>query len=198
MARVIHYYAHPGHRFSHANRAMTRAAAKIEGITQVDLYAEYPRHNINIDREQTRLLDHEVIVFQFPLFWYSAPSLVKEWIDLVLEHGFAYGAGGDKLAGKVLMLAVTAAGPDDAYTPNGYQHHSLRTFLTPFEQTAWLSKMRFAAPYVLYGALKSDPTRHAEGFARLLHGLRDDHYDLDRAVAAEIVTHDTLPLTQKA
>lgn len=194
MAKVIHYYAHPGQRFSQANRAMTRAAATVDGITQVDLYAEYPRHDINIDREQARLLDHQVILFRFPLFWYSCPSLVKEWIDLVLEHGFAYGTGGDKLAGKVLMLAVTAAGPEEAYTPAGYQHFPLRTFLTPFEQTARLSKMRFLAPYVLHASLKTDPAPHAAGFATLLAALRDDAYDLNRAEAAAIVTHATLPL----
>jgi glutathione-regulated potassium-efflux system ancillary protein KefG len=198
MAKVIHYYAHPGQRFSLANRAMLRAARSVEGITQVDLYEEYPRHDINIDREQARLLDHQVIVFQFPLFWYSSPSLVKEWIDLVLEHGFAYGEEGDKLAGKSLMLAVTAAGPEAAYSPEGYQHFPLRTFLTPFEQTARLSKMRFLAPYVLHASLKSDPAQHADGFATLLGALRDELYDLDRAVQAEIVTHSTLPLIKES
>ena len=196
MAKVICYYAHPGQRFSRANRAMTKAAKTVDGITQVDLYAEYPRHDVDIDREQARLLEHQVIVLQFPLFWYSSPSLLKEWIDLVLEHGFAYGEGGDKLSGKVMMLAITAAGPEEAYTPNGYQHYPLRTFLTPFEQTARLSKMRFAAPYVLHSSLKADATRHADGFTTLLRALRDDHYDIDRAVNAEIITYKTLPLTE--
>lgn len=193
MARLIHYYAHPGDRFSHANRAMQQASA-MEGVTRVDLYGEYPRYQIDIDKEQGRLLDHDVILFQFPLFWYSAPALVKEWIDLVLEHGFAYGQNGDKLKGKWLMLAVTAAAPEQAYHADGYQHFPLRTFLTPFEQMARLSQMRFAAPYVLYDSLKSDPARHATGFARLLRAIRDDRYDLERAEAAPIVTHDTLPL----
>jgi glutathione-regulated potassium-efflux system ancillary protein KefG len=198
MAKVIHYYAHPGQRFSNANRAMTRAAKTVSGITQVDLYAEYPRHDINIDREQARLLDHQVILFQFPLFWYSCPSLVKEWIDLVLEHGFAYGEGGDKLEGKTLMLALTAAGPQEAYSPEGYQHFPLRTFLSPFEQTAHLCKMRFLAPYVLHAALKTDPALHAQGFATLLGALRDDLYDLDHAQRAQIVTHATLPLIKES
>ncbi|MFK7891235.1 MAG: NAD(P)H-dependent oxidoreductase, partial [Granulosicoccus sp.] len=109
MVRVIHYYAHPGHRFSRANRRILAAADAVEGITRVDLYAEYPRHDVNIEREQKRLLEHQFIILQFPLFWYSSPSLVKEWIDLVFEHGFAYGEAGDKLAGKIMMLAVTAA-----------------------------------------------------------------------------------------
>lgn len=198
MAKLILYYAHPGNRYSGSNRAMQRAAGKVEGITKVDLYGEYPRYDIRIEREQQRLVDHDVIVFQFPIFWYAAPSLVKEWIDLTLEHGFAYGTGGDKLAGKWFMLAVTAAGPPDAYAPDGYQNFPLRTFLTPFEQTARLSKMRFAAPYVLYSSLRTDPESHAEGFTRLLTAIRDDRYDFEAAEGLETVDHRSLPILQEA
>lgn len=202
MAEVIVYYAHPGQRFSRANKAMADAARRLDGITFVDLYADYPRHDIDVDREQTRLLDHDVILFQFPLYWYSTPSLLKEWEDLVLEHGFAYGSGGDKLAGKTLMLALTAAGPFEAYTPQGYQHYPLRTFLTPLEQTARLCKMRFATPYVLHAALNADEddeiARHAEGYVRLLTAIRDDRYGFDAVSAKEIVTHADLPVLQDA
>jgi len=198
MGKLIVYYAHPGQRFSRANKALADAARKIDGITFVDLYAEYPRHDIDVDREQTRLLDHDVILFQFPLFWYSTPSLLKEWQDLVLEHGFAYGAGGDKLAGKTLLLAITMAGPEDAYTPSGYQHYPLRTFLTPLEQTARLCKMTFATPYVLHAALEAQETdgiaAHAAGYARLLEAIRDGVYDFDRAAEKDIVTQADLHL----
>lgn len=86
---------------------MARAAARIGGITFVDLYADYPRFDIDINIEQQRLLDHDVILFQFPVFWYSTPSILKDWQDLVLEHGFAYGNNGDKLSGKHMLLAAT-------------------------------------------------------------------------------------------
>ncbi len=191
LAKLIVYYAHPGQRFSRANEAMVAACRPVEGVTFVDLYAEYPRFNIDIEREQQRLIDHDVILFQCPLFWYSTPALVKEWIDLTLEHGFAYGAGGDRLDGKVMMFALTAAGPAEAYTPNGYQHYPLRTFLTPLERTAGLCQMRFAAPYALYGSLlAADDGRippHAEGYRRLLTALRDDAYDFERADSLGIV-----------
>ena len=198
MSKLLLYYAHPAQRFSHTNAAMALAAQSVSNITFVDLYAEYPRHNIDADREQARLLDHEVILFQFPLFWYATPSLVKEWQDLVLEHGFAYGAGGTALDGKTMMLAITAAGSAEAYTSNGYQHYPLRTFLTPLEQTARLCKMRFPAPYVMYGSLhaveEDRVAPHAAGYARLLAAIRDGRYDFDAAMARDVVTFDTLPL----
>lgn len=202
MANLIIYYVHPGQRFTRANKAMVEAAHEVAGITFVDLYAEYPRHDINVDREQSRLLDHDVILFQFPLYWYSTPSLLKEWQDLVLEHGFAYGSGGDNLAGKTMMLAVTTAGPADAYTPAGYQHYPIRTFLTPLEQTARLCKMAFPAPYVLHAALKAQETEeiaeHAKGYTALIEAIRDDRYDFHRAVDLDIVTHVSLPIMQEA
>lgn len=177
MPKVLLYYAHPGDVFSTANAAMSKAAKSITDITYVDLYAEYPRFDIDPDREQQRLLDHDVILFQFPLFWYSTPSIIKEWQDIVLEHGFAYGAGGTRLKGKWLGLAITAAGPEEAYQPQGYQHHTLRTFLTPFEQTARLCKMHFLPPYVLFGSLQAPDKGalepHVAGFRHLIEGLRD-------------------------
>jgi glutathione-regulated potassium-efflux system ancillary protein KefG len=202
MAKLLVYYAHPGHRHSRANKAMFEQARRVNQITLVDLYAEYPRFDIDIDKEQQRLLDHQVILFQFPLFWYSTPSLVKEWLDLVLEHGFAYGDGGSRLSGKRMMIALTAAGPLDAYCSEGYQHYKLRTFLTPLQQTASLCHMAFCTPYVLYGALDA-PTNgieqvHAQGYRELLEAVRDDRYDFELASSWEVVTHDNLPLAGRA
>ena len=196
MARIIVYYAHPGQTFSRANRAMAERARQLDGITFVDLYAEYPRHDIDVAAEQARLLDHDVIVLQFPLYWYSTPSILKEWQDLVLQHGFAYGHGGDKLAGKTLLLAATTGGSPDAYTKNGYQMHPLRVFLTPLEQTAGLCGMTFATPYVLYGALKADEqtdlAHHVSAYAELLTQVRDGARDLPQAGEQDVITADTI------
>ena len=198
MARLIVYYAHPGHKYSHVNRFMAREAAAVEGITYVDLYRDYPRFDINVETEQQRLVDHDVIFFQFPMFWYSTPSIVKEWQDLVLEHGFAYGADGNQLDGKRLQLAVTAAGPEDAYTHEGYQHFPIRTFLAPLEQTARLCRMRFAAPYVLYAALRAPDAGlvqpHVDGYRRMLEAIRDDRYDFETAESLDVVGFDNLPI----
>ena len=174
----------------------------LDGITFVDLCADYPRHDIDVEKEQRRLLDHDVILFQFPFYWYSTPSLLKEWQDLVLQHGFAYGHDGDKLAGKTLMLAPTAGGSNEAYTPNGYQHYPVRSFLTPLEQTARLCRMGFTTPYVLYAALKADAVaeieKHANGCARLVTAIRDDDYDFAAAEAFDVVTSDDVPKLAKA
>lgn len=201
MQKILLYYAHPGQHFSQANAAMFKAAQDFEGITRVDLYRDYPRFDIDPDREQQRLLDHDIILFQFPMFWYSTPSILKEWQDIVLEHGFAYGSGGTRLAGKRMMLAITAAGPQDAYSPEGHQRHALRSFLRPLEQTAVLCGMAFLPPYVLYGALKAQDTgqisAHVAGYLRLLRALRDGRFDGYPTGSLEVLTHETLPVWQE-
>jgi putative NADPH-quinone reductase len=196
--KLIVYYAHPGHKYSHANKEMAAVASATDGITYVDLYGNYPRFDIDADVEQQRLLDHDVILFQFPMFWYSTPSILKEWQDLVLDHGFAYGAGGDQLEGKRMLLAVTAAGPEDAYSPGGYQHYPIRDFLRPLEQTARLCGMHFSAPYVLYAALKAPVdgrlNTHVAGYQQLLSAIRDDRYDWDTADSSDVIEFGNLPI----
>ena len=198
MARLIVYFAHPGHNYSHVNRHMACVAEEVDDINFVDLYRDYPRFDINVDVEQERLLNHDVILFQFPLFWYSTPSILKEWQDIVLEHGFAYGSGGDKLKNKTMMIALTAAGPEDAYTTGGYQHFPLRDFLRPLEQTALLCGMRFSSPYALFSALKApttgEVTPHVDGYRRLLEAIRDDRYDWDAAKNIEVLGYHSLPI----
>lgn len=200
MSNLIVYYAHPGQKYSNVNRFMFTEAKKIDGISLVDLYAEYPRFEIDVDREQERLLSNDVIMFQFPLFWYSTPSLIKEWLDLVLEVGFAYGIGGDALKDKRLMLAVSVAGTEEAYTTTGYQQYPLRTFLTPIERTASLCQMKFTPPYVLYESLRAPEKDlvipHSRGYRQLLEATRDDRLDFDAIDDRDIMTFSTLPFEE--
>ena len=196
MARLLVYYAHPGHQHSRVNKVLAEIGRNHPDLTFCDLYATYPRHQIDIDKEQQKLLEHDVILFQHPLFWYSTPSLIKEWIDLVLEHGFAFGAGGDKLQGKIMLNATSAAGPQDAYTSKGYQHYPLRTFLTPLEQTARLCHMSYCAPYVLYSALDADEEtkipQHAKGYQDLLNAICRDNFDFSKAIATDVLTAESI------
>lgn len=107
-------FTHPTLQHSQTNRAMLEIARGIDAITLADLYAKYPRFDIDVDEEQELLLEHDAIVFQFPLYWYSTPSILKEWQDLVLQHGFAYGETGVALKNKLWLCAVTAGAAESA------------------------------------------------------------------------------------
>lgn len=194
--KTLVLFAHPALQHSRANGLMLAEARHTDGVTVVDLYAEYPRFDIDVEAEQRRLLDHDAIVFQFPLLWYSAPPLLKQWHDLVLQHGFAYGEHGIALKGKLWMCAVTVGAPHDAYGPQGRHGYSLRHLLSPIEATANLCQMPFVAPYVLFGSLgATEEARlsHASGYRRLLEGLRDDRLDLESVRRLSTISATDIP-----
>lgn len=151
-SRVLLNFAHPILEKSWANKAMLEAISDLEYVKVNDLYEEYPDYFVDIQREQQLLLDHSLIIFQHPFYWYSSPSLLKEWQDLVLAEGFAYGEGGYQLAGRHWLNAITAGAAEDSYTPKGFNHFSADELLRPFEQTADFCGMSFVKPFVMYEA----------------------------------------------
>ena len=116
---ILILFAHLAYQRSRANRHLVESVRALEGVTFHDLYEVYPDFIIDVEHEKQLLVDHDVIVFQHPFYWYSCPALMKEWQDLVLEYGFAYGEGGTALRGKWLMSALTTGGSRDAYRHSG-------------------------------------------------------------------------------
>ena len=150
--KILVLFAHPSQERSEVNVPIFNSLKQKEFVTLVDLYAEYPSFRIDIDREQERLVEHDVIVFMFPMYWYSTPSILKEWQDLVLEYGFAYGTDGKALHGKTFCCVLSAGGPKEAYKVDGYNHFTLRELLRPLEQTSNLTGMIYLPPLALYSA----------------------------------------------
>jgi putative NADPH-quinone reductase len=187
--KILILFAHPSQHRSEVNRPLMDASRKIEEVTIVDLYSEYPDFCIDIDREQRRLREHDIVVFMFPLYWYSTPAILMEWQDLVLEYGFAYGHDGTALHGKYLLCAITAGGLEDAYRMSGYNHYSIRELLRPLEQTATLCGMRYLPPYALFGsrtALEDGRVdEHIQCWQRVLEQLLNGEIDMQAALAAD-------------
>lgn len=198
--RVLVLFAHPVLERSRVNRRLIEGISGIEGITLHDLYETYPTLAIDPKREQGLLLEHDVVVFQHPFYWYSAPAILKEWQDLVLEHGWAYGAAGTNLRGKLTFNALTTGGPETAYQHSGYNRFTIRELLAPWDQTAHLCGMRFLAPFVVHSALRvrgdEDVAAHRAAYRRLLEALRDDRLDLDAAQRAPMLNAELDALIQ--
>lgn len=171
--RLLVLFAHPSANRSEINSHLARVARSHAAVSFVDLYGEYPDYRIDIDREQRRLREHDVIVFLFPLFWYSTPALLKEWQDLVLEHGFAYGEEGTALQGKYFLCACTAGGPEAAYQAGGYNNYSLQELLRPLEQTAALCQMHYLPPFALFGSRTAVEEGRREAHVQAFAGLLD-------------------------
>ncbi|RSX57213.1 NAD(P)H-dependent oxidoreductase [Bifidobacterium samirii] len=140
---------------SNANAALAKAASAMPGdaVTVRDEYALYPDGRIDVAAEQRLVEEHDRIVLQFPLYWYSAPALLKEWEDQVLAYGWAYGDGGEALNGKELTVALTAGGP-----ASEYQHDdggaTIDEVLAPYRMTARYTHAVWGEPFTVFRSME--------------------------------------------
>lgn len=182
--KVLILFAHPALEKSRVNRRLVEAVHMLPGVTFNDLYQHYPDMDVDVAREQRLLVEHDVVVMQHPLYWYSTPALIKQWQDLVLEYGWAYGRGGTALHGKTLLTATTAGGGEEAYCRTGHNRYTIRELLLPIERTAALCGMTYLPPFVVHGTHSLDDeeiARHAADYRRVVEALRDDRLDAGAA-----------------
>lgn len=179
--RTLVQFFHPVLEKSRVQSRLLATAETTDGVTVRDGYELYPDFDIDVEAEQAALLEHDVIIIQHPLYWYSTPALYKQWQDLVLEHGWAYGSTGTQLRGKTIFHVVSSGGGVDAYTERGTNEHSLGDFLFPHEQTARMCGMRWLPPFWV-GGVHQLADEALEGSARsygvLLEALVEDRLDL--------------------
>lgn len=188
---VLILLAHPALHRSRVNRALAQRVRDLDGVTVHDLYEAYPDFDMDVAAEKALLASHRVIVWQHPFYWYSTPAILKEWQDLVLEFGWAYGPGGTALQGKLFLQALTTGGQQEAYGPDGFNRHTIRQLLAPAIQTARLCQMVPLPPHVVHGTHRlSDAQIHAaaDGYRALIVALRDSTLDL-----AALADADSLP-----
>ena len=174
--KILVIFAHPKMSESIVQSRMLGAIRNLEGVTIHDIYAAYPDFLIDVDHEQALLLEHDLVVLQHPFYWYSAPSIIKEWLDLVLEHDWAYGARGTKLHGKFMMQAISTGGPGHHYNPQGKNRFEIRELLNPFNQTAYLCGMAYLEPFAIFLGRRipeADLVQRVEKYRDLIVGLRD-------------------------
>ncbi|HXV75299.1 MAG TPA: NAD(P)H-dependent oxidoreductase [Candidatus Polarisedimenticolaceae bacterium] len=182
--RLLVLFAHPALEKSRVNSRMVDAVRRLPGVQFHDLYEAYPDFAIDVEYEQSLLAASDVVVMQHPLYWYSTPALLKEWEDLVLVHGWAYGTGGTALAGKTMFSVITTGGGEESYCAEGYNRFSLRQLLAPIEQTAILCGMDYLPPFVVHGTHRfgeREIVRHAADYRRLIQALVDGTLDVGAA-----------------
>ena len=194
MHSILVLFAHPAFKHSKINAALRSAVEGVEGITFHDLYASYPDFLVDVPREQQLCESHDIIIFQHPFYWYSTPAIVKEWLDLVLEHAWAYGSAGTALAGKITFQALTAGGAAQDYQADGLNRYTIRELTRPYEATANLCGMRWLPPFGVLGIHRGLPDaergRHAAQYCRTLIALRDGRLDMDQACRFELLNQD--------
>ena len=186
--KILILFAHPRLERSKNHALLLKHIPKSGHITLHDLYEQYPDFNIDVLYEKELLAAHDIIVWQHPFYWYSAPPLLKQWIDMVLEFGWAYGPNGTALKDKIIFNAITTGGQKKAYTPTGNNKYTIKQFLAPMERTVLLCKMQYFPPFVIHGTHKisaEDLEKAGKSYAVILEKLLDGNFDANEIIQCD-------------
>ena len=197
MKKILVLFAHPRYEQSRTNRILIEGIKGMEGVTIHDLYERYPDFNIDIFIEKDLLSHHDVVIWHHPFYWYSCPPLMKQWIDMVLEYGWAYGPEGNALVGKKALNVLTAGGTREVYCSEGKNHYTIKEFLRPFEQTARLCGMEYLPPYAVMGTHKlsdDELADHINQYQQLIKSLQESDLDVPEGDSCQFL--NDLPILQ--
>lgn len=88
----------------------------------------------DVKEEMEALIKADVLILNFPLWWFDMPAILKGWVDRILAYGFAY--GGDyglykdgRFKRKMAFLSITTGSPASFYTADGAHGRSLENIL---------------------------------------------------------------------
>ena len=155
MKKVIVISGHPNLSTSRVNIAIINTVSQ-SGVKVHRLPCAVTSNGFDILAEQTLLNAHDRIVLLFPLYWYSCPAIMKQWIDEVLTPGYAYARGGDKLKNKQFMIIATVGAPSSGYRAGGFNRYTLDELLKPLQQTIAYVKGTYLPAVAVYESVFID------------------------------------------
>ena len=130
---------------AHFNLALEQGNALAKGALSADIVAE-----------QAKVREADLVIFQFPMWWFGFPAILKGWVDRVLSYKFAYGVGEwwDKgpFAGKRAMIAVTTGTPRSAYASDGRNGDIERILWSTEAGVLAICGFQVVPAFVAYGA----------------------------------------------
>ncbi len=108
-------------------------------------------------KEMDKLIAADVLNFNFPLWWFGFPAIMKGWVDRVMAYGVAY--GGDygfreqgRFAGKRAFVTITTGSPAKAYQADGANKRSMDEILrNAHEGIFGLVGYEVLDPFIAYG-----------------------------------------------
>jgi len=130
----------------------------------------------DLETEICKLESCDLLILQFPLWWFGLPAILKGWIDRVLAMGRTYGYGAmyrkGKFRGKRGFLCLTTGGVEEAYVKTG-QHGDIHAMLRPVQHGV-LEFVGFdvLAPQIHFGAARATPEQREKWLAQYALRLR--------------------------
>lgn len=144
MPNILILLAHPDIKNSFGNKTIIETVKCLPNVTITDLTARYPDFNIDIAAEQQALILADLIILQYPIYWYNMPPILKQWFDKVFTFGFAFGKG-SQLANKAIMASVTAGSKESSYPTK-----DIKSLFKPLKASAKFCKIHYLNPIISY------------------------------------------------
>ncbi len=110
-----------------------------------------------LQQEMDKLILADILIFNFPLWWWSMPAILKGWVDRVLAYGVAYGGSygfneQGRFKGKRAFICTTTGSPKLAYTSDGHNDKSIHAILDNIHSGIFeLIGFTVTEPFIAYG-----------------------------------------------
>jgi len=147
MKKTLIILGHPNIKESVANKTICEELKELKNIEIRNIAELYPDFKIDAKAEQEALLNADVIIFQYPIYWLNMTPILKQWLDSVFSYGFAFGSNGYKLENKEMLVSVTVGSGKE-----GYLGDIMSKILFNMEATAKFCKIKYLEPVVTFGA----------------------------------------------
>lgn len=121
----------------------------------------------DVAAEQQKLLQADLLIFQFPLWWFGLPAILKGWVDRVFAAGLTYGGGrwysSGVFRGKRAMLSLTTGGGPSIYSPRGL-NGDMDALLFPIQHgMLYFVGFDVLPPFIAWAVARSTP-QEREGY----------------------------------
>ncbi|MBG9982663.1 NAD(P)H-dependent oxidoreductase [Aerococcaceae bacterium DSM 111020] len=136
MVKTLVVIAHPELDSSMSQQFLIESGMHWSNVDYLDLTDLYSLEDMVITDERNRLIKYDRVFFQFPLYWYQAPAVLKQWLDDILPLNFEDTELMHALSGKDFGLIVTIGRKEEHFQSGGQEQRTLSEMLSPFEMLA--------------------------------------------------------------
>ncbi|TNJ29459.1 NADPH oxidoreductase [Giardia muris] len=146
--RIVLYYSHSVEPKSAVNAPLIEAARQLSNVRVRWLESLYPSLQLTPEQvaaEKKIIEESDAIFFQFPVYWFSCPGMLKTFIDSVFTYGWAFGSA-SVLKGKKYRIIMTTGGKAESYSGE----FTIDDVAKPFIASAVYCKMVPLPFHVLY------------------------------------------------
>jgi NAD(P)H dehydrogenase (quinone) len=114
----------------------------------------------DVEAEIAKVEAANLMIWQFPLWWFGLPGILKGWVDRVFAMGRTYGMGHiyetGAFRGKRTLLSLTTGGPQESYTADGF-NGDLEAVLRPIHRGMLeFTGFQVLAPQIIYGPVRAN------------------------------------------